>query len=223
VLSLEQAVAAPLCTMKLADQGARVIKIERDGQGDFARGYDNFALGSSSYFAWLNRGKESLEVDIKKEKHKEALLDMISSGKVDVFVQNLAPGAAARAGFGASTLRELNDRLITLDISGYGEVGPRASYKAYDLLVAAEAGLCNVTGTPEEPARVGVSISDITCGMNGYAAVLEGLFERERTGKGGSFKVSLFDTIAEIMNVPYIQQKYTVSYLEKRRTLTLLC
>lgn len=208
VVSLEQAVAAPFCTSKLADQGARVIKVERRPQGDFARHYDRNAGGASSYFAWLNRGKESFTADIKDAGDREDLLKLIS-GKADIFVQNLAPGAAERAGFGSEHLRELNPRLITLDISGYGDEGPRSTYKAYDLLVAAEAGLCDVTGSPEEPGRVGVSICDITTGMNGYAAILQGLYERERTGLGSSYKVSMFDTMAEIMNVPFIQTKYS--------------
>jgi len=209
VLSFEQAVAAPFCTAKIADQGARVIKVERPAVGDFARKYDKNCAGSSSYFTWLNRGKESLAVDIKDESYKRMLKNLIASGQVDIFVQNLAPGAAQRAGFGSEELRKLNDRLITLDISGYGETGPRSHYKAYDLLVAAEAGLCAVTGSPDEPGRVGVSICDIAAGMNGYAAILQGLYEREKTGKGSGYKVSLFDTVAEVMNVPLIQQMYT--------------
>ncbi|GBG23871.1 Succinate--hydroxymethylglutarate CoA-transferase [Hondaea fermentalgiana] len=144
VVSLEQAVAAPFCTSKLADQGARVIKVERRPAGDFARQYDRNASGASSYFAWLNRGKESFTADIKADGDREALQKLITN-KADVFVQNLAPGAAERAGFGSEYLRELNPRLITLDISGYGDEGPRSSYKAYDLLVAAEAGLCDGT------------------------------------------------------------------------------
>jgi len=148
VVSLEQAVAAPFCTSKLADQGARVIKVERRPQGDFARHYDRNAGGASSYFAWLNRGKESFTADIKDAGDREDLLKLIS-GKADIFVQNLAPGAAERAGFGSEHLRELNPRLITLDISGYGDEGPRSTYKAYDLLVAAEAGLCDGKFTPQ--------------------------------------------------------------------------
>lgn len=144
VVALEQAVAAPLCTAKLADLGARVIKVERPAVGDFARSYDANASGSSTYFAWLNRGKESLAADIKAPADRDLLLRILAE-EADVFVQNLAPGAAARAGFGADALRRANDRLVTLDISGYGATGPRSNYKAYDLLVAAEAGLCDGT------------------------------------------------------------------------------
>lgn len=206
VLSLEQAVAAPVATCRLADDGARVIKVERSS-GDFARAYDKYGNGCSSYFSWLNRGKESLVVDIK-DKDSTALLHSILE-KADVFVQNLAPGAAARSGFDSKQLREKYPQLITLDISGYGNEGALKTYKAYDLLVAAEAGLCEVTGTPDGPGRVGVSICDITAGMNGYAAIMKGLLLREKTGKGSGYAVSLFDTIADIMNVPLMQQIHT--------------
>ena len=209
VLALEHAVAAPFCTVKLADQGARVIKIEREFGGDFARKYDNFSKGASSYFTWLNRGKESLAIDIKNHNSREFLINLIHDNHIDVFVQNLAPGAASRLGFGTEELRALNKRLITLDISGYGSSGPLAFYKAYDLLVAAESGLCSVTGTPDGPGRVGVSICDIMCGQNGYAAILQGLYQREKTGEGSAYSVSLFDSLAEIMNVPFVQAKYT--------------
>jgi itaconate CoA-transferase len=198
VLALEQAVAAPFCTSRLADGGARVIKVERPGEGDFARRYDTFARGGSSYFAWLNRGKESLELDLKRG-GAALLRGMVAAGKVDVVVQNLAPGALTRLGLGSEALRALDERLVTVDISGYGEQGPRCDYKAYDLLVAAEAGLCTVTGSPEEPGRVGVSVCDLTTGMNAYAAVLQGLLTREKSGRGGAFKVSMFDTVAELM------------------------
>jgi itaconate CoA-transferase len=201
VVALEQAVAAPFCTSRLADGGARVIKVERPGEGDFARRYDAFAHGGSSYFAWLNRGKESLELDLKRG-GAALLRGMVAVGKVDVVVQNLAPGSLSRLGLGSEALRALDERLVTVDISGYGEQGPRCEYKAYDLLVAAEAGLCAVTGSPEEPGRVGVSVCDLTTGMNAYAAVLQGLLTREKTGRGGSFKVSMFDTVAELMVSP---------------------
>src|SRR3954453_20109710 len=201
VVSLEQAVAAPYCSARLADAGARVIKIER-AEGDFARGYDHAVHGESSYFVWLNRGKESLVADIKKPEDA-ALLHRILA-KADVFIQNLAPGAAARSGFGSEALRQRHERLITVNISGYGETGDYASMKAYDLLVQAESGLAMVTGRPEGPGRVGVSIADVGCGMYAYAGVLEALLERAITGKGKGLKVSLFDAVADWMNVPLL-------------------
>jgi len=201
VVSLEQAVAAPYCASRLADAGARVIKIER-AEGDFARGYDSAVQGSSSYFVWLNRGKESLVADIKKPEDA-ALLQRILA-KADVFIQNLAPGAAARSGFGSDALRAKYPRLITLDISGYGDTGDYATMKAYDLLVQAESGLAMVTGRPEGPGRVGVSIADVGCGMTAYSGVLEALIERGITGKGKGLKVSLFDAVADWMNVPLL-------------------
>jgi itaconate CoA-transferase len=201
VVSLEQAVAAPYCSARLADAGARVIKIER-AEGDFARGYDHAVHGESSYFVWLNRGKESLVADIKKPEDA-ALLHRILA-KADVFIQNLAPGAAARSGFGSEALRQRHERLITVDISGYGETGDYASMKAYDLLVQAEAGLAMVAGRPEGPGRVGVSIADVGCGMNAYTGVLEALIERGITGRGKGLKVSLFDAVADWMNVPLL-------------------
>jgi itaconate CoA-transferase len=201
VVSLEQAVAAPYCAARLADAGARVIKIER-AEGDFARGYDTAVQGLSSYFVWLNRGKESLVADIKQPKDAALLHRLIA--KADVFIQNLAPGAAARSGFGSETLRARHERLITVDISGYGETGEYAAMKAYDLLVQAESGLATVTGHPAGPGRVGVSIADIGCGMNAYAGVLEALIERSRTGFGKGLKVSLFDAVADWMNVPLL-------------------
>jgi crotonobetainyl-CoA:carnitine CoA-transferase CaiB-like acyl-CoA transferase len=201
VVSLEQAVAAPYCSARLADAGARVIKIERP-EGDFARGYDSAVQGLSSYFVWLNRGKESLVADIK-QKEDAALLHRLLA-KADVFIQNLAPGAAARSGFGAEALRARHERLITVDITGYGETGDYASMKAYDLLVQAESGLAMVTGRPEGPGRVGVSIADVGCGMNAYTGVLEALIERGITGRGTGLKVSLFDAVADWMNVPLL-------------------
>ncbi|MFN3447565.1 MAG: CaiB/BaiF CoA transferase family protein [Roseococcus sp.] len=201
VVSMEQAVAAPLCSAKLCDAGARVIKIER-AEGDFARGYDAACNGLSTYFVWLNRGKESLTLDLKAEEDKALLARMLA--RADVFIQNLAPGAMARAGFGSAALRERHPRLITVDISGYGEEGPYAGMKAYDLLVQAESGLCSVTGRPEGPGRVGVSACDIACGMNAHAAVLEALIERGVTGRGKGIAVSLFDGMADWMNVPLL-------------------
>ena len=201
VVSLEQAVAAPYCASRLADAGARVIKIERP-EGDFARGYDGAVQGLSSYFVWLNRGKQSLVADIKKPEDSALLHRMLA--KADVFIQNLAPGAAARAGFGSDELRRTYPRLITVDISGYGESGDYASMKAYDLLVQAESGLAMVTGHPAGPGRVGVSIADVGCGMYAYAGVLEALIERGITGRGKGLKVSLFDAVADWMNVPLL-------------------
>lgn len=201
VVSMEQAVAAPTCSAKLCDAGARVIKIER-AEGDFARGYDAACNGLSTYFVWLNRGKESICLDIKQADDKALLARLLE--RADVFIQNLAPGAMARAGFGSAALRERHPRLITVDISGYGEEGEYASMKAYDLLVQAESGLCSVTGRAEGPGRVGVSACDIACGMNAHAAVLEALIERGITGRGKGVAVSLFDGMADWMNVPLL-------------------
>ncbi len=206
VVSLEQAVAAPYCSSRLADAGARVIKIERP-EGDFARGYDSVVHGESAYFVWLNRGKESLVLNIKDEADAALLQNILS--KADVFIQNLAPGAAARAGLGSDDLRAKNPRLITVDISGYGEEGPYADMKAYDLLVQAETGLSSVTGRPEGPGRVGVSACDISCGMYSYMAVLEALIERDLTGEGGAIRTSLFEGMADWMNVPLLTYDYS--------------
>lgn len=201
VLSLEQAVAAPYCSSRLADAGARVIKVER-AEGDFARGYDHAAKGLSSYFVWLNRGKQSLVADIKNAPDAALLHRIIA--RADVFIQNLAPGAAERSGFGSGALREKNPRLITVDISGYGETGEYAEMKAYDLLVQAESGLTGITGHPAGPGRVGVSACDIACGMAAHAGVLEALIERGATGRGKGLKVSLFDGMADWMNAPLL-------------------
>ncbi|HUB13063.1 MAG TPA: CaiB/BaiF CoA-transferase family protein [Acetobacteraceae bacterium] len=200
-VSIEQAVAAPYCSSRLADAGARVIKIERP-EGDFARGYDKAANGLSSYFVWLNRGKQSLVADIKNP-DDAALLHRILA-RADVFIQNLAPGAAARSGFGSDDLRERYPRLITVDISGYGDTGDYATMKAYDLLVQAESGLAMITGHPAGPGRVGVSACDIACGMAAHAGVLEALIERGITRRGKGLKVSLFDGMADWMNVPLL-------------------
>lgn len=202
VVALEQAVAAPYCTSRLADAGARVIKVER-AEGDFARGYDKAAKGLASYFVWLNRGKESVVLDIKADADRALLERMI--GRADIFVQNLAPGAAARAGFGSDALRRRHPSLICVNISGYGENGPFRDRKAYDLLLQAETGLASVTGSPEGPGRVGVSVCDIACGMYAYAAILEALIERGRTGQGRVIDVSLFDAMADWMAVPLLQ------------------
>lgn len=205
VVAIEQAVAAPLCTARMVDAGARVIKIERDG-GDFARGYDSAAHGDSSYFAWANQGKESLVLDIK-DAQDSALLQRILD-TADVLVQNLAPGALERAGFGAEAVRQRNDRLITCDISGYGESPAVADKKAYDLLVQAESGLIGISGGPNELGRIGVSIVDVGTGMTAYYGVLEALIQRGITGKGSGVQVSLFDVAADWMTVPLTQHDF---------------
>jgi crotonobetainyl-CoA:carnitine CoA-transferase CaiB-like acyl-CoA transferase len=205
VVTLEQAVAAPYCSCRLADLGARVIKIER-AEGDFARRYDRYVEGQSAYFVWLNRGKESLVLDIKQPDDAALLRRLVA--KADVFIQNLAPGAAQRAGFGSEALRALHPRLVTCDISGYGDSGPYSEMKAYDLLVQAETALAYVTGSPESPARVGVSVCDIAAGMYAHAAILAALLHRAATGEGRSIKVSLFDGMADWMTVPYLQYRY---------------
>ncbi|MDJ0951982.1 MAG: CaiB/BaiF CoA-transferase family protein [Alphaproteobacteria bacterium] len=205
VVSIDQAVAAPYAASRLADAGARVIKVERPG-GDFARRYDTVANGQSAYFVWLNRGKESIELDIKDAGDAALLERMIA--RADVFVQNLAPGAAARAGFGSDELRRRHPRLITCDISGYGEDGPYRDMKAYDLLVQAETGLSSITGSPESPGRVGVSVCDIAAGMYGLIGILEALHERARTGRGKGVQVSLFDSLADWMAVPFLYQEW---------------
>ncbi len=206
VVALEQAVAAPFCSCRLADAGARVIKIERP-EGDFARGYDKAVLGQSSYFVWLNRGKESLVLDIKDAADAALLTRLVA--RADVFIQNLAPGAAERAGFGSAALRARHPRLITVDISGYGEGHAYADMKAYDLLVQAESGLAALTGLPAGPGRVGVSACDIACGMAAHAAVLEALIARGRTGEGRALKVSLFDGMADWATVPLLLYEAT--------------
>ncbi len=205
-VGIDQAVAAPYCTSRLADAGARVIKIERPG-GDFARHYDAAAAGLSAYFVWLNRGKESIVLDLKQDGDAALLHRMIA--RADIFVQNLLPGAAARAGFASDDLRARHPRLITCDISGYGEDGPYAAMKAYDLLIQAETGLASVTGRPEGPGRVGVSVVDIAAGMQAHAGILEALIARGRTGRGTGIKVSLFDAMADWMTVPLLFQEHT--------------
>lgn len=205
VVALEQAVAAPLCTARLAEGGARVIKIER-AEGDFARGYDHVVNGDSAYFVWLNRGKESLVLDIKQPDDAALLARMLA--RADVFVQNLAPGAASRSGFGSAELRARHPRLITCDISGYGSSGPARDMKAYDLLIQCESGLASITGSEDAPGRVGVSAADIACGMNAHAAILEALIAREHGGEGVAIEVSLFDSIADWMAVPLLHYDY---------------
>jgi itaconate CoA-transferase len=204
VVSLEQAVAAPMCTCRLADSGARVIKIERP-EGDFARGYDDLVHGESAYFVWLNRGKESVVLDLATAADKALLEAMLA--KADVFVQNLKPGSVGRLGFAPSRLHRDYPRLVICSISGYGESGPYAQRKAYDLLIQAEAGLASITGGPEAPARVGVSVVDIAAGMNAYEAILEALIARGRTGEGAEMSVSMFDAVADWMTVPLLQHE----------------
>jgi itaconate CoA-transferase len=206
VVALEQAVAAPFATRQLADLGARVLKIERSGSGDFARGYDETVHGLSSYFVWLNRGKESVALDIKDPADR-ALLDAMLA-QADVFVQNLVPGATRRLGLDEQTLRARHPRLITCSISGYGADGPYRSKKAYDLLVQCEAGLLSVTGTPDSPAKAGISVADISAGMYAFSGVLTALYERERTGQGSGFEVAMLDALGEWASQPYLYARY---------------
>jgi len=203
VVSLEQAVAAPMCTCRLADAGARVIKIERP-EGDFARGYDDLVHGECSYFVWLNRGKESVVLDLTKAGDKALMAAMIA--RADVFVQNLKPGAVGKLGFPIARLRREHPRLICCSISGFGETGPQAMRKAYDMLIQAESGLASITGTTE-PSRVGVSVVDIASGMDAYEAILEALIARQRSGAGAELSISMFDAMADWMTVPLLQQE----------------
>ncbi|HET7479750.1 MAG TPA: CaiB/BaiF CoA-transferase family protein [Rubrobacteraceae bacterium] len=200
VISLEQAVAAPFATRQLADLGARVIKVERPGVGDFARGYDETVNGLASHFVWLNRSKESLTLNLKQEAAREVLEKLLSGA--DVFVHNLAPGAVERLGFGARRLRTQYPRITVCGISGYGSNGPYTNKKAYDLLVQCEAGLVSITGTPETPSKVGISVADIAAGMYAYTGVLTALFQRERTGEGSAFEVSMLEALGEWMGFP---------------------
>ena len=202
VVTLEQAVAAPVCTARLADAGARVIKVERP-EGDFARAYDDYVKGEATYFVWANRGKESIRLDLKSGDDMVVMERMLA--KADVFVQNLAVGAAVRLGLGARALQERFPRLINCSISGYGDSGPYKDMKAYDMLIQAESGLSSVSGRN----RIGVSIADIVTGINAYGAILEALAVRQRTGKGSELSLSLFDSLADLMAVPILQQAHT--------------
>ncbi|WP_026380446.1 CaiB/BaiF CoA transferase family protein [Afifella pfennigii] len=204
VVAIEQAVAAPFATSRLADAGARVIKVERP-EGDFARGYDDVARGQSSYFVWLNRGKESVTLDLASEAGRAAMARLVE--EADVLVQNLKPGALARLGFEPAALRRANPRLVTCSISGYGEAGPMAQRKAYDLLIQAESGLCSITGGPSEPARVGISIVDIATGATAYSAILEALIRRGITGEGAQIELSMFDVMADWLTVPLLNHE----------------
>jgi crotonobetainyl-CoA:carnitine CoA-transferase CaiB-like acyl-CoA transferase len=209
VVTLEQAVAAPYCSSRLADAGARVIKIERR-EGDFARGYDRTVHGESSYWVWINRGKESIALDVKQPADLALLQSMLATA--DVFIQNLAPGATERLGLGSAALRERHPRLITCDISGYGDEGRLFDLKAYDLLVQAESGLISVSGPPgqgvDSLGRIGVSLCDINAGLNALIGIQQALIQRGRTGRGSAVKVSLFGSAAELMAVPYLQTRY---------------
>lgn len=205
VVSLEQAVAAPYCGMLLADAGARVVKVERP-DGDFARCYDRGAGGESTIFAWLNHGKESVCIDLNNNGDEKILRAMLR--RADVFLHNLAPGALARRGFGGDALREANPGLITCEITGYGSEGEAAKKKAYDFLIQAEAGLCAVTGSEDSPARVGVSITDLSAGLTAFSAILRALIQRGRTGQGVDLSISMFDVIADWMNMPLMAHRY---------------
>ncbi|RWI71963.1 CaiB/BaiF CoA-transferase family protein [Mesorhizobium sp.] len=206
VVAVEQAVAAPYASSRLADAGARVIKVERP-EGDFARNYDKLVRGQSAYFVWLNRGKESVCLDLRLEADRAVLDTLIASA--DVFIQNLKPGSIEKLGFASADLRRRYPRLITCDISGFGESGPYSHLKAYDLIVQAETGLCAITGNQQGPARVGVSVCDISAGMTAHSAILQALYHREVTGEGTSIQVSLFDAVADWMNVPVLQNDYS--------------
>lgn len=214
VVCIEQAVAAPFASRQLADLGARVIKVERLEGGDFARDYDTAVRGLSSYFAWLNRGKESIVADLKAGGDRTMVEELIS--RADVFIQNLAPGAADRLDLGAAQLHARYPQLIACDVSGYGRGGPHGARKAYDLLIQCEAGLVSITGSPESPAKAGISIADIAGGMYAYSGILTALYERERTGRGTVLEVSLFDALAEWMSAPAYYGHYTGS--DPRRT-----
>ncbi|KAJ3960747.1 hypothetical protein N0V92_002587 [Colletotrichum tropicale] len=200
VVSLEHAIAAPFCTRQLADMGARVIKIERPGVGDFARAYDTRVNGMASHFVWTNRSKESLALDLKDPKHFEVLKKLLA--KSDVLVQNLAPGATERLGLGYSTLKESHSSLIVCDISGYGSDGPYRDKKAYDLLVQSEAGFLSVTGNGPDPAKAGISIADISAGMYAYSNILAAILKRGKTGKGSRIDISMLESMVEWMNFP---------------------
>ena len=206
VVPLEQAVAAPFATRQLADLGARVIKVERPQVGDFARAYDSTVKGLSSHFVWLNRSKESLTLDLKRPEASDVVSRLLE--RADVFVQNLAPGAAGRLGLDADTLRAGRPQLIVCDISGYGGTGPYRDKKAYDLLVQAEAGLVSITGTETESVKSSISVADIAAGMYAYSGVLTALFRRERTGNGATIEVSMLEALTEWMGFPLYYTMY---------------
>ncbi|MDQ1681182.1 MAG: itaconate CoA-transferase, partial [Frankiaceae bacterium] len=201
VVSMEQAVAAPYATRQLADLGARVIKIERPGEGDFSRRYDETVHGESSYFVWLNRSKESLTLDVKAEAGRQILHQLLA--QADVFVQNLRPGAAARLGLDATALADRYPRLIVCGVSGYGTTGPWADRKAYDMLVQCEAGLVSLTGPADTPSRAGISVADIAAGMYAYSGILAALLHRATTGVGDVLEVSMLEALGEWLSQPY--------------------
>ncbi len=200
VVALEQAVAAPFATRQLADMGARVIKVERPEVGDFARSYDETVNGMASHFVWLNRSKESLALNLKEDGAKEILRRLVEGA--DVFIQNLAPGAVGRLGFGAEELRERHPRLVYCSVSGYGHDGPYTNKKAYDLLVQCETGLVSITGTEDTPSKVGISVADIAAGMYAYSGILSALYRRDRTGEGATLDVSMLESLGEWMGFP---------------------
>ena len=200
VVSLEHAIAAPFCTRQLADLGARVIKVERPGVGDFARAYDSRVKGQASHFVWTNRSKESLTLDLKQPEALAALKELLA--KADVLVQNLAPGAAARMGFSFEALSQAHPQLIVCDISGYGDDGPYRDKKAYDLLIQSEAGMLSITGTPDEPSKAGNSMADIAAGMYAYTGIMAALLQRHKTGKGSHIDVSMLESLGEWMGYP---------------------
>lgn len=206
VVALEHAVAAPFATRQLADLGARIIKVERPGGGDFARGYDQAVRGMSSHFVWLNRSKESITLDLKKPAAAGIMARLIE--RADVFVQNLAPGAVVRMGLSSQALNARHPRLVVCDISGYGDDGPYCNRKAYDLLIQSEAGFLSVTGTSEEPSKSGISIADISAGMYAYTGILSALYLRERTGVGTRVEVSMLEALAEWMGYPLYYAHY---------------
>jgi itaconate CoA-transferase len=200
ILALEHAIAAPFCTRQLADMGARVIKLERPGTGDFARSYDARVDGLASHFVWTNRSKESLTLDLKHSKAKSILASLVA--KADVIVQNLAPGAAARLGLSYEALKAKHSKLILCNISGYGPDGPYRDKKAYDLLIQSESGFLSVTGTPDDPSKAGCSIADIAAGMYAYSSILAAIIQRGRTGEGANIEVSMLEAMAEWMSYP---------------------
>ncbi|HZD65174.1 MAG TPA: CaiB/BaiF CoA-transferase family protein [Acidimicrobiales bacterium] len=206
VVALEQAVAGPLATRHLADLGARVIKVERPDGGDFARRYDTAVRGMGSHFVWLNRSKESVSLDLKRREGRDVLNELVA--RADIFLQNLAPGAAARLGFDAATLVGRHPRLVGCDLSGYGDDGPYRDKRAYDLLVQAESGLVSVTGTPDHPAKAGIPAADIATGMYAYSSILAGLLQRDRTGRGTAIEVTMLEALAEWLG----HQVYTALY-----------
>ena len=207
VVALEQAVAAPFATRQLADLGARIVKIERPGEGDFARAYDENIHGMSAYFVWLNRGKQSLTLDLKHHAGREIMRRLLA--KADVFIQNLAPGATERLGLSAAALAADYPQLIVCDISGYGDSGPYRDKKAYDLLIQSEAGLLSITGTPEQPSKAGISVADICTGMYAYSGILTALLQRGRSGKGSRVEVAMFEALCEWMMQPLLYAHFT--------------